>query len=164
MIEVIDNVLEDHTAILIDDYVKNLSWRFDYKSEKGQPNKHWHVFCGHNKKECDERGFDWAHLLFESAKNKIGKELFYGRVYCNAHTHGVEPHLHKDEGEFTIIFYPRLDWKQEWNGGTLIDGQLVEYVGNRLVVFTAHLPHKAMPVSRECYELRTCVVFKCHGP
>ena len=162
MIEVIDNVVEDHIAILIDDYVKNLSWKFDYESKRGQPNKHWHVLCGHNKEECDENGFDWAHLLFESAKAKTDKALVYERIYCNAHTHGIEPHLHIDEGDFTMIFYPRLDWKPEWNGGTIIDGQLVEYVCNRMVIFTAHLPHKAMPVSRECYELRTHVVFKCH--
>ena len=29
-------------------------------------------------------------------------------------------------------------------------------------IFDAHLPHQAMPVSRECYELRTNVVFKCN--
>ena len=101
MIEVIDNVLEEHIAILIDDYVKNLSWKYDYESKRGQPNKHWHVLCGHNKEECDENGFDWVTWIFE-------------------------------------------------------------YVGNRLVIFDAHLPHKAMPVSRECYELRTNVVFKCN--
>ena len=162
MIEVIDNVLEEHVAILIDDYMKNLSWKFDYESKRGQPNKHWHIFCGHDKNECSENGYDWAHSIFLAAKSKVGKELTYERIYCNAHTHGIEPHLHKDDGQFTMIFYPRLDWEPEWSGGTIVDGQLVEYVGNRLVIFDAHLPHKAMPVSRECYELRTNVVFKCH--
>ena len=38
----------------------------------------------------------------------------------------------------------------------------VNYRGNRLIVFDAYLPHQAQPVSRECYELRTCVVFKCN--
>ena len=61
-----------------------------------------------------------------------------------------------------MICYPRLDWKKEWGGGTMVDGELVHYVGNRLVIFDAHLPHQAMPVSRECYELRTNVVFKCN--
>jgi len=162
MIEVIDNVLEDHIAILIDDCMKNLSWEFDYESKRGQPNKHWHVFCGHDENECSENGYDWAHSIFIAAKSKVGKELTYERIYCNAHTHGIEPHLHRDDGQFTMIFYPRLDWKPEWSGGTIVDGQLIEYVGNRLVIFDAHLPHKAMPVSRECYELRTNVVFKCN--
>ena len=162
MIEVIDNVLEEHVAILIDDYMKNLSWKFDYESKRGQPNKHWHIFCGHDKNECSKNGYDWAHSIFLAAKSKVGKELTYERIYCNAHTHGIEPHLHRDDGQFTMIFYPRLDWEPEWSGGTIVDGQLVEYVGNRLVIFDAHLPHKAMPVSRECYELRTNVVFKCN--
>ena len=87
--------------------------------------------------------------------------LDYERIYCNAHTHGLEPHMHVDDGDFTMIYYPRLDWKTDaWGGGTLIDGRLVPYKGNRLVVFDAILPHKAMPVSRECYELRSVVVFK----
>ena len=38
----------------------------------------------------------------------------------------------------------------------------VNYKGNRLIVFDAYLPHQAQPVSRECYELRTNVVFKCN--
>ena len=162
MIEVIDNVLEEHVAILIDDYMKNLSWKFEYHSNILRPNKHWHLLCGHNEKECNENGYDWAHSIFISAKALVGSDLVYERIYCNAHTHGIEPHLHKDDGEFTMIYYPRLDWKLEWSGGTIVDGQLVEYVGNRIVIFDAHLPHKAMTVSRECYELRTNVVFKCH--
>ena len=62
-----------------------------------------------------------------------------------------------------MIYYPRMDWKSfSWGGGTMVDGELIHYVGNRLVIFDAHLPHMAMPVSRECYELRTNVVFKCN--
>jgi hypothetical protein len=33
-------------------------------------------------------------------------------------------------------------------------------VGNRCIIFTASLLHQAQPVSRECYQLRTCIVFK----
>ena len=164
MIDVFDNVLEEHNAILIDDEVKKISWKYDYSSEPSKPNKHWHVLCGHDELECTDNGYDWAHYIFICAKvhwNQIG-ELEYERIYCNAHTHGIEPHLHVDDGQFTLIYYPRLDWKQEWGGGTMVDGELVHYVGNRLVIFDAHLPHQAMPVSRECYELRTNVVFKCN--
>jgi len=80
--------------------------------------------------------------------------------------------MHTDDGDFTIIYYPRMDWKPEWGGGTLIGAedkddseaawQLVPYVGNSLVIFDAHLPHMAMPVTRECYELRSVIVFKCN--
>ena len=164
MIDIYDGVLEEHNAILVDDAVKKISWKYDYSSEPSKPNKHWHVLCGHDESECTDNGYDWADYIFVCAKvhwNKLG-ELEYERIYCNAHTHGIEPHLHVDDGQFTMIYYPRLDWKQEWGGGTMGDGELVHYVGNRLVIFDAHLPHQAMPVSRECYELRTNVVFKCN--
>ena len=167
MIDVYDDVLEEHNAILIDDEVKKLSWKYDYPSEPSKPNKHWHVLCGHNKEECDAGSYDWAHSLFGLFVNKFDFKSKYNvenyeRIYCNAHTHGIEPHLHIDDGDFTMIYYPRMDWKKEWGGGTLVDDTLVPYVGNKLIVFTASLPHMAMPVSRECYQLRTCVVFKCN--
>jgi len=162
-----DNVLENHNAILVDDAVKQLSWKYDYHSEPSKPNKHWHILCGHDSFELTVNKFEWADHIFSTASSKFDFAGEYNvddyiRIYCNAHTHGIEPHLHIDDGDFTMIYYPRLDWCQEWGGGTLIDGQLVPYVGNRLVVFAAHLPHMAMSVSRECYQLRTCVVFKCN--
>ena len=167
MIDVYDDVLEEHNAILIDDEVKKLSWKYDYPSEPSKPNKHWHVLCGHNKEECDAASYDWADTLFDMLMYRFNFQSKYNvddyvRIYCNAHTHGIEPHLHIDDGDFTMIYYPRMDWKKEWGGGTLVDDTLVSYAGNKLIVFTASLPHKAMPVSRECYQLRTCVVFKCN--
>ena len=167
MIDIYDDVLEEHNAILIDDEVKKLSWKYDYPSEPSKPNKHWHVLCGHNKEECDAASYDWADTLFDMLMYRFNFKSKYNvddyvRIYCNAHTHGIEPHLHIDDGDFTMIYYPRMDWKKEWGGGTLVDDTLIPYVGNKLIVFTASLPHKAMPVSRECYQLRTCVVFKCN--
>ena len=162
-----ENVLEDHVAEYIHMEMKNLSWKYDYKSNINEVNNHWHIIAGHNPKECVDSGFEWLLPLWDAAKIKYKFEDKYGvqdfvRLYMNAHTHGIEPHLHIDDGAFTMIYYPRIDWKPEWGGGTLVDGQLVPYVGNSLVVFDAHLPHMAMSVSRQCYELRTCVVFKCY--
>ena len=168
VIDVYDDVLEEHNALIIDDNVKQIHWKYDYHSDNKKVNKHWHVLCGHNEQECNDSGYKWAHEIFSMIKFKLGFENKYfiedyERIYCNAHTHGIEPHLHKDDGDFTMIFYPRMYWNtDEWGGGTLIDGQLVPYKSNRLVVFDAYLEHKAMPVSRECYELRSVVVFKCN--
>ena len=92
----------------------------------------------------------------------------------NAHTYGIEPNIHYDDGDFTLIFYPRLDWKPEWGGGTLIYDaddrhaevhnytldKLVDCRPNRLLVFDAYLPHQGQPVIRECHELRYVIVFK----
>lgn len=173
--EVHDEVLEEHNAILIDDAVKQLSWKYDYHSEPSKPNKHWHVLCGHDFKELTANGYDWADHIFNAAKSKLNKELTYERIYCNAHTHGIEPHLHIDDGEFTMIYYPLLDWRKDWGGGTVIWTEHdqdkkeqpkkiekhVAYTGNRLMVFPAKRLHQAMPVSKNCFKLRSCIVFKC---
>ena len=172
VIDVYDDVLEDHNAVILDDNMKQIHWKYDYPSKIGEVNKHWHILCGHNKEECDTAGYDWADEMFDMFKIKLGfKDKYmvedYVRIYFNAHTHGLEPHMHTDDGDFTMIYYPRLDWKPEWMGGTAIWNEqkneidkYVNYIGNRLFVFDANLPHQAMTVSRECYQLRTCVVFK----
>jgi Rps23 Pro-64 3,4-dihydroxylase Tpa1-like proline 4-hydroxylase len=156
-------------AQLIDMQMKEISWKYDYNSHKDGINKHWHTLCGGN--ELFEE-FNFLNPIWETAKTKYNfkqrnKVSRFLRVYVNAHTPGIEPHLHRDDGDFTMIYYPRLDWKPEWMGGTAIWNEqkneidkYVNYIGNRLFVFDANLPHQAMTVSRECYQLRTCVVFK----
>ena len=165
MIKIFDNVVEDHVAELIDSEMKNVQWKFDYPSDVKHQSRHWHVLCGSNAITVIANGFEWVMPIWNSVLHKYNfKDKFNiatpKRIYMNAHTHGVEPVMHRDDGDFTMIYYPRMDWKPEWGGGTLIDGQLVPYVGNSLVIFDAFLPHMAMPVTRECYELRTVIVFK----
>ena len=176
MIQVLDDAVEDHVAELVASEIRKVSWRYEYHSRgKGKdgtrknahPSTHWHVLCGHNSTEMIANGFDWVMPIWTSAMFKFDLKKSYGidtykRIYLNAHTHGIEPVLHKDDGDFTMIYYPRMDWIPEWGGGTLVDGELVPYVGNSLVIFDAHLPHMAMPVTRECYELRSVIVFKCN--
>ena len=160
MIEFTDNFLEEHIAQLVDMQLREVSWKYDYDSVKGGTNKHWHVFLGHKVGELGD---------FVPIWNQISDRYNYEmeRAYLNAHTHGIEPHIHRDDGDMTFIYYPRMDWRIDWGGGTAIyDNDLngithhISYKGNRLIKFPANLPHQAQPVSRECYQLRTCVVFK----
>ena len=166
-LKIYDNVLEDHVAELIHLQMKEVYWKYDYNSKKGGVNKHWHVLCGENENEVIQNGFSFVLPLWETAFHKYDFKstydiLEYKRVYLNAHTHGIEPHQHTDDGDFTMIYYPRLDWEKDWGGGTRVDEDLVPYVGNRLIVFNATIPHQAMPVSRQCYELRSVIVFKTY--
>ena len=162
-----DDVLEDHFAEFLSLQMEMVHWKYDYKSDKKEINKHWHVFCGHDEEDVKTRGYEFVLPLWQTMMHKYDfKNVYYvesfKRLYMNAHTHGIEPHEHTDDGDFTMIYYPRLDWQKDWGGGTVVGGELVPYVGNRLIVFDAKTPHKAMPVSRECYELRTVIVFKTY--
>lgn len=68
------------------------------------------------------------------------------RVYANANASG-ELHggvTHVDDGKITILFYP-FEWTDVFGGGTLVNGELIDYVPNRIIVFDAEMPHRAMP-------------------
>ena len=52
VVDVYDNVLESHVAEFIEINMKDLKWEYDYHSKKGEPNKHWHIFCGHDLNGC----------------------------------------------------------------------------------------------------------------
>ena len=43
---------------------------------------------------------------------------------------------------------------------TIIGNELIDYRGNRSIMFNASYLHQAQTISRQCYKLRTCVVFK----
>ena len=173
--EIFDNLLEPHVAEYIDAKLKEVHWKYDYNSNKKigiQP--HWHVLCGKTEEGVISNGFDFLLDIWQAAAYKLNLKKDYNivgwrRLYLNAHTHGVEPHMHSDDGDFTMMYYPRLDWKPEWLGGTAIwddEGKNINrfcnYIGNRLLVFPAHNKHQAMPVSKFCYELRPVVVFKLY--
>ena len=169
MIEVYDNLLDKNIADQISGEMSSLKWQFEHYSTTNilRPHAHWHIPCGGSLDNIKEMGYDDIIFpIWEAAIKKV-KNVNVRRVYMNAHTHGMEPHIHRDDGDLTMIYYPRLDWKIEWGGGTAIYNDKVTEIdthlvnkGNRLIMFDAHLPHQAQPISRECYQLRTCVVFK----
>ena len=161
-----DNFLEEHVAQLIDFQMKEVKWQYDYDSKPNGTQKHWHIFCGHNIDECNLNGYDFIEPIWNNIKN-IDSTLELERAYLNAHTYGIEPHIHRDDGDVTLIYYPRLDWKIDWGGGTAIYNDDVTEIekhfvnkGNRIIMFDANLPHQAQPISRLCFQLRTCIVFK----
>ena len=186
-IDVYDNVLEDHVFEMISAEVDQVKWHWHSYSNKNYPTKHWVARCGESPEQVEENGYGWVLPIWDTAFNKYNFKEKYGiagfkRIYMNGHTHGMEPHWHRDDGDFTMIYYPNKDWKLKDDGGTFIFGEELDYekdtdsfhghppkdverynanIPNRLLVFNAHLWHKAAPVSRQCYDLRSCIVFKC---
>ena len=180
VIDVYDNVLEQHHAELIDNEMKKIGWQYGHwKSDKNKVGYHWTRFGGKTDEEIIENGFDWLLPIWDTFKQKYDFEEKYRvddyvRIYMNAHTFGIEPNIHYDDGDFTMIYYPNMNWKPEWGGGTYIYDadeidtgtpnytldKLVDCRPNRLVVFDAYLPHQGQSVIRSCHELRYVIVFK----
>ena len=177
MIDVYDNLLEPEIAEQISKEMRTLMWSFEHPSNPSGVNVHWNIPSSHCGKSIEEmKKGQYSDILLPIWNAIVDKQVAYKyrvtefrRCYMNAHTHGVEPHIHRDDGDITMIYYPIMKWKTEWGGGTSVydnDDETkiptyVPYIGNRLLTFSASLPHQAMPVARVCYQLRSVIVFKC---
>jgi hypothetical protein len=92
------------------------------------------------------------------------------RIYGNCKPYGLNSYIHRDDGDYTAIYYPALEWHEGWEGGTIFyeeqtDGFMdainyVTYIPNRMIVFPGHIPHRGMPCDRICYKQRYLVVMK----
>jgi len=174
-IHVYDNVMSDHDSQMISDIMSDTEFRWQYyhKSDPDQLVYHWHRLAGRTKKEITDNGFEWLLPMWDHFMYKYKFKDIYGidtfrRIYFNAHTFGIEPRPHTDDGDFTMIYYPLMDWRKDWGGGTIIwneDDTKIEkhvaYTGNRLMVFPAKRLHQAQPIHIDCFRLRSCIVFKC---
>lgn len=95
------------------------------------------------------------------------------RIYANGHTYGVEGYVHTDSTDeqnyFTTIYYAHSDWKPDWAGETVFFSREIGDISKcvyprpgRVILFRGATAHVARSPSRECPELRVCIVFKTH--
>ena len=131
------------------------TWTFEYQPVTPPlVNKHWY---------SDGKPFidDIFKDLLDATELKGLDSL--KKCYLLGHTHGLEQQSHYDASDFTMIYYPKLDWKSEWGGGTLVGDTLVKYKPNRLMMFSCDQLHQGQPISKQCFELRPIVVFQCYA-
>ena len=178
---VIDDFLPYAEANLFHDtFFSDRSWNTHWNrnrknNEVGQWN--WHRSIANDVRDMGEIDHlveqldDSTRMLWDHVDelltdiSKVKQKLV--RYYSNSHTYGQDGYIHRDDGDLTVLYYPCQNWKTEWEGGTSFYNEeitdcikYVSYKFNRLIVFRANIPHRAMPVTRNCYELRTSVVFK----
>ena len=207
-VQVFDDVLSIEDAKTIENFVLTMKYRWGAKSltqhhryypfelpkglkwgdwEPQSPgNFHWISKFGMTEDSLKTKNHDiilqlWKGLYTRcKLRERFGVEQL-ADCYVNVHTYGQAPYLHQDPGNFTMIYYPQLNWdEKEWGGGTTIwepeiqeidqieNLEVLEHVpykGNRLVVFDAWHMHRGEPVSRTCKEARYVIVFKtiAHG-
>ena len=118
MIEIFDNVTEDHVAELIASEMKTVHWKYDYSSNRAvSPSRHWHVLCGHNSTEIISNGFEWVMPIWTSAMYKYKlKENFnvnyaiQGSVQSFGNTNRLTLELN-DYSKNKVIWSDKLDFK-----------------------------------------------------
>ena len=174
--------MDSESHKIIEKEVNSAELRPYWVSNKKTENWHWHnsifqdtailpVATVEDISKISEKT-PYIMNLWKEIQKKIIETVEYkcdfSRAYINAHTYGVDGRIHRDDGDYTAIYYPLSEWNVEWEGGTCFYNKdqtdvihYNAYVPNRLVVFDAKMKHRAMPVTRECYKLRPVVVFKC---
>jgi hypothetical protein len=170
---VYDKVLPEKMANEVWSTCKEMHWGFGWKSDKRKDEevsqRYWHVdFANSTDAAVPLLKEMWDHLIKGPLKEHY-IEMFY-RSYANAHTYGCAGEVHRDDGDWTLIYYPDLTWDVLDLGGTQIWSNdkseitdTVVYKGNRLVAFPGNLPHNMQEVHRDCKKLRYVIVFKCHA-
>jgi len=110
----------------------------------------------------------WDQLKFMLEQNIGAFDAL--RIYMNANPYGTNGYIHQDDGDYTAVYYPNVEWDCQWEGGTCLyekteNGtydaiRYMSYRPNRLVMFPAMTPHRAMPVDKSCNVLRQIIAFK----
>ena len=169
---VYDKVLPEKMANEVWSTCKKMHWGFGWKSNQSLEDaaqRYWHVDLADSVDAAVPLLKEmWDHLIKGPLKEHY-IEIFY-RSYANAHTYGCAGEVHRDDGDWTLIYYPDLTWDKEDLGGTQIWSDdkseitdTVVYKGNRLLAFPGNLPHNMQEVHRDCKKLRYVIVFKCHA-
>ena len=67
------------------------------------------------------------------------------RAYINCYPAYINSEFHHDDGDLTVLYYPNSNYDYgEKEGGTEFYEMTTEpYIANSLIVFPAHLPHRA---------------------
>lgn len=79
------------------------------------------------------------------------------RSYVYVSDHTTVHHFHTDPGRKTLLYYPMLEWKNEYGGETMFSNEQTTeieytslYVPGRVILFDASIPHKMSAPSSSC--------------
>jgi hypothetical protein len=179
MIEVIDDFLPaDIADKFSSDFFNNRGWvpYWNTGVNTNEPRAwNWHTSVGNDVQNMGEATDNTVpeelEVLWEYTDRAI-EELHpvkhkVDRWYSNSHTFGQDGPIHRDDGSLTCLYYPTKNWLIDWEGGTSFYNdditdciKYASYKFNRMIIFDAQIPHRAMPIARDAYGLRTSIVFK----
>tara|TARA_Y100000590_G_scaffold469959_1_gene660959 strand:+ start:1737 stop:2381 length:645 start_codon:yes stop_codon:yes gene_type:complete len=174
VIEIWDNALSEKLAKDIHDLMRMQHWKYGHKSDKTiGTQRYWHMDICESPEDLPKVAGPALTQLWQVIQSRYLAPLSiskFHRVYANAHTYGCHGEVHIDDGDYTVMYYPNLNWDPLHFGGTQFwDNDIknviktATYVGNRLICFSGNVPHNAMEVHRACQELRYIIVFKCNA-
>lgn len=166
-ITVFNDLFSDDVQVEILTILRKPAWSMGFAPEiEGDdpaPAKLWHM-----------NGLEDYPLFSDVLLARI-RELFQtdfrlGRVYANGQLACQKGDLHRDDGDFTFLYFPLQVWRKDWGGNLVFfddEGEartVVSYIPNRAVSFPASVLHGAEAPARDYQGLRVSVAWKLYLP
>ncbi len=165
LLELLDDVVPGELHRAVYDACMAPRWSFGNRSTEDQAARPFWVMDMTGVEAVDQF---FSHVRPE-CERLVGGRLRLLRQYANGHTYGLGGRPHFDDvrpGAVTLLYYPALVWKPEWEGETLFfspAGHIVAGVAvapNRGILFDARMLHAGRAPSRDCPELRITLALK----
>ena len=166
-IKIYDNFFPEYVQEEINQYLDRPKWSFNGGSDLST---FWHM-------DDLEQEFYFNTFLFNIICNKLGKKFKVLRVYANGQTSGQCGVVHKDDGEWTFLYYPNKEWvtgfegqlnffeesNQNINPHFQLNLEIIKsisYKSNRAILFPSNILHYASPPERRYNGLRKSLAYK----
>lgn len=118
--------------------------------------------------DCEPVTRLWEHAK-PQCEQLAGRSLRLLRQYANGHTYGQGGRPHRDDPRpetYTLLYYPMLEWRPEWEGETMFIDERGEVIAalkpepNRAVLFDSRVLHAGRAPGRAFGGLRVTIAYK----
>jgi hypothetical protein len=167
-IKVYDNFFSEEIQEEIVESLNRPKWSFTGGREG--VSRFWHM-------DGLERENYFSEFLFNIICDKLDKKFKIVRIYANGQTAGQSGIPHKDDGEWTLLYYPNKEWLTGMEGNLLFLEEpekdinpymqlnlevikTISYKSNRAVLFPAKILHYAAAPERHYNGVRKSLAYK----
>jgi hypothetical protein len=137
-----------------------LNWKRSNVSESGDGQKFWYADGGEHP-FISEAIRDAVNPVLAGA---LGVEnIAFERFYCNGQSFGEDGSPHSDyqeDGMYSLLYFPMLEWKKEWGGEFLIYDENEDILlawwprPNSAILFNSNLKHVGKSPVKSCLSIR----------
>ena len=173
MVDVYDNIISPSNLVGL---YGHLTKSFSQSLGRSTHGSGEYAFCSSNISENSELGRTFTSILnvvrqvhlkktsVNIPHHRVRTDLIAKPVGCKPTEHVDIPKevaVLKDNIKLSIIGMLSYEWKEEWGGELIVNGESIKYKPGRFIVFDASLPHNGFPPNSPIPIWRLVVNYIC---